>query len=577
MKVIDKGYDIKPPYEDSLLLARGVKERDLETFKNPLASTRKLQDPKYLDGVDMVETLLLGHLHEKILLVVDSDMDGFCSATIIYRYIKRLNDKAKIVPFLHSEKQHGLQDVVETIEGDDFGLVIVPDAGSNDDEFFAMFPWTDFLVIDHHEREIPLDDLPSNVLLINPHLSPDYDNKGLSGAAVTWQVCRYLDNSAGTDYADEMIDLAALSIVSDMMPLNNVENMLIVNKGIREINNPFFEALVAQQEYNLRGEVTPTGTAFYLAPVVNAVCRTGSQEDKYMIFMAMTEDRLMVPSKKRGESGVIVSVTTEAVRMGANAKKRQDGKAQAVADSSMERILEYSLDKNKILLVALPKDMDIPNGILGLTAQRISKQFGLPTLFGRIHNGTFKGSGRGVEASDFPPFKSYLLDTGLMTFAQGHENAFGFEMPIENMHLLEDRANEDFEGIEPIRVDSYDVAFSNDKTFEIKEFIEAVDQLRYLWGQQMPEPTIYVHDIYFTKSDVRVMGAKADTVSVVSNGIKYIFFKRTEDEVQQFLSDGVMCLSVVGRVTMNYFNGSYTPQIQPTTYEVKQTSTFFGF
>ena len=74
------------------------------------------------------------HVNKKDLvgIVMDSDMDGACSAAIIDMFCREVGMETKI--YFHSGKQHGLHDKVEEIIKDDLSLIIIPDAGTNDVE-----------------------------------------------------------------------------------------------------------------------------------------------------------------------------------------------------------------------------------------------------------------------------------------------------------------------------------------------------------------------------------------------------------------------------------------------------------
>ena len=50
---------------------------------------------------------------------------------------------------------------------------------------------------------------------------------------VVWKFCKYLDECFETDYADELIDLAACGIVADMMDMTIMENRYIVYQGLQ--------------------------------------------------------------------------------------------------------------------------------------------------------------------------------------------------------------------------------------------------------------------------------------------------------------------------------------------------------
>jgi single-stranded-DNA-specific exonuclease len=109
--------NFKEDYGRNLLLARGVK--DIEHFLKPDESC--IQSPFDLDymerGVELLHYALVDDA-PTFALVVDSDVDGFTSSSIIYQYIKLIRPDAFINYYLHEGKQHGLSDVVEKIIDD---------------------------------------------------------------------------------------------------------------------------------------------------------------------------------------------------------------------------------------------------------------------------------------------------------------------------------------------------------------------------------------------------------------------------------------------------------------------------
>ena len=146
---------IKKDFARNLLKERGVE--DIEKFMHP--TKELLQDWRDLENIEEACSLLLETIegNKRILLIVDSDTDGITSAAIIYHYIMALDKDASIDYLLHSKKQHGLEDHIETILESPvvYDLIIQPDSGSNDKEYHEQLPpETKVLVLDHHITDI---------------------------------------------------------------------------------------------------------------------------------------------------------------------------------------------------------------------------------------------------------------------------------------------------------------------------------------------------------------------------------------------------------------------------------------
>ena len=74
---------------------------------------------------------LFNHAKGSVGIVIDSDLDGACSAAIAYMLCIE-NGIEDIRIYSHAGKEHGLSDLASQIATDELDLLIVPDAGSND-------------------------------------------------------------------------------------------------------------------------------------------------------------------------------------------------------------------------------------------------------------------------------------------------------------------------------------------------------------------------------------------------------------------------------------------------------------
>lgn len=420
MQVILK-YDIGEPYDRELIKARGVKEEELFDFIRP--TSRLLQDPFDLENIKEGIALIKEKVGSRTLLLVDSDADGYCSSAILYQYLKKLYPEWKLEVAHHERKQHGLEGLENRYEMTDYDLILLPDAGTNDDEYIKKAPSTQFLVLDHHLREQEVEDFPNNLTIINNQISPNYKNKSLSGAGVTWQFCRAFDKIEGTDYAIDYIDLAAVSIIADIMDVKELENRYIISRGIKDLNNLFLCRLRDDAAFSLGdGPLTPIGAAFYMIPNINAMCRMGNMEEKERMWLGFVEPNTLVQSKKRGaKEGEMVPVVTEAVRESRNVKARQRRAQEKMAELCEKRIIEENLEKDKIMIITLDDTFDnMPSELNGLTATKISNEMNRPVLIGRENEvGELKGSIRGLPRVGIPSLKDFLLSSGFFNFVQG--------------------------------------------------------------------------------------------------------------------------------------------------------------
>lgn len=574
--------NFKDDYINNLLRARGV--TDLEAYFNP--------DVKYLQSPSAFKNMLLAaglygrvvNSNGRILIVVDSDCDGYTSAAIIYQYTKRMNPNCQVDYWLHEGKQHGLQDHIDRIldEEHQYDLIILPDSSSNDATYHNMLEKVNIpcLILDHHETDVKLSD---NAVVVNNQLSPNYVNKDLTGAGVVYQFCRYIDSINGTDWADDYMDLAAWGIVGDMGSMLSLENRYIVYTGldINHIKNDFLKCLLNKQGYSITGinfptweqivdKTNPISIAFYIVPMINAMIRVGSMEEKERLFIAFIDGGRMVPCNKRGAKGTMERVDIESARECTNAKNAQNRTKEKVVDMLESRIFKYDLLENKILLIELEEEDDFPAELNGLVATQLANKFKIPTLVGRRNSeGKLRGSIRGLNDSELKDFKKFLTDSGLFDFVQGHANAAGYAIDGSKIDALLNYANTSLATVN-FGENVHDVNFSRiGSDSDLSALITEIGSYSNIWGQNTGEPLIHISHIKVDPSNVRIMGANKDTVRIDYNGISYMKFRAGDliEELQNN-SDSIE-MEVVGRANLNEWGGRYTPQLFIDDYDIK--------
>lgn len=242
--------------------------------------------------------------------MVDCDADGFCSSALFVNYLWHyfpLWVEKNLDFFLHEGKVHGLADCYETFIEKRYNLVICPDSSSNDYEYHEALAKHNIkvIILDHHEAEkvSPC----KNTITINNQLS-DYPNKDFCGGGIVWQFCRFLnDKLFHDDYYLKFLDIVSLSLISDMMSLTAPETAYLVRKGLEENNlhNPFITYIREKNSYSIGPVSTPMGWAFYITPFVNAIVRSGTMEEKELVFNSFIEYKAFqeIPSTKRGCKG----------------------------------------------------------------------------------------------------------------------------------------------------------------------------------------------------------------------------------------------------------------------------------
>lgn len=398
---------------------------------------------------------------------------------------------------------------------------------------------------------------------------------------MTWQFCRYVDSIEGTNYADDYIDLAAVGQIGDMGSLLPIENRYIVYEGLKESNikNSFLKSILKKQAYVITGKenatwqeiafaTNATVIAFYITPLINALIRMGTMEEKKRLFLGIVDGSRLVPSGKRGEKGQLVRVDVESVRECINAKSRQK-KTQNLAVERMEyKIFKYDLLENKVLLITLDEEDNFPSELNGLIANQLCSKYKRPTIIGREDGfGMVKGSARAPGETELTDFKQFLLDSHLFSLAQGHARALGAHIPAENIDRFLKYSNEKLANVD-FGENCYDINFARFSSEEdISNLIFDIGNHKDLWGQGMAEPLIAIDAIPIEDYNVQVMGANQDTLKITYNGVSYLKF-HAEELIEDITSSNNRQLNIVGRANINEWCGEKTAQIFIDSYEI---------
>ena len=567
-----KNPEIKENFGENLLRARGV--QDIQEFCHPDESC--LQSWRDLENIERAVKAIELTINDvrPYALIADCDVDGATSSAIIYQYLKRLNPKKEIQYFIHSGKQHGFSDLMEQLEDKDWSIIIAPDSATNDGEYISRFSCP-VLCVDHHIKEENTI-IPSNMILVNNQTSPNYKNKDLCGAGVTWQLCRALDDFFIKDLAWEYIDLCALGIVADMMSMLEVENQYLVQTGFKNIKNKMFKTLLEKQDYSMGGKITPITVAFYIVPLINAMIRVGSMDEKERLYLSFVMPEVMVDCHKRGAKGTKERLCIESTRECVNAKSHQDKMKEQMVEKLEAKIFKKDLLSNQVLFIRLEDDDIFPAELNGLVAMSLASKYKHPTIVARLNDeGYIRGSIRAPGNTELKSFKDFLMGTGLFEYVMGHDSAAGASILDRNLPKFHEIANKELSKID-FGENYYDVDFvmrADDP--KIEEAIEELCAIEQVYGQQNEEPVMAITNLSVSQSDVKVIGKNLDTLRIEKNGITYVKF-RAKDLIRE-LKDfpGDMDITLVGKPNLNIWGGKTTPQIFITDLEIEDSRFAF--
>ena len=567
---------INPDYStiEQILTNRGIKREDvyhyLNTTDDDISSPLDLGEK----SLNAAAQSIIQHIFskDKTLVICDCDCDGFTSAALLINYLYDLFPtyvETGLKWFVHEDKQHGLEDVMDYINQKDFKLVICPDASSNDYEYHKQLKakGIDVIVLDHHLADATSED----AIVINNQLC-GYENKELSGVGVVYQFCRFIDSKMQSNFADNYLDLVALGLTGDMMSLTSIETKHLINKGFEpeNIKNPYIYEMWQKNHFKLGDHITSIDAAFYIVPMVNAVQRSGTIEEKELLFKSMLKYEAFaeIASTKRGCKGQTERLVDQAVRMSTNVKNRQTRAQDASMEYLENRIVkEHMMDRKVLLFTLEPGKVD--KNIAGLIANKISAKYQRPSCMLTKVGDVYQGSARGYEMSGVTNFKDICDNTGCVNWTAGHQNAFGVSINVDKIDEFLEKTDAALANMtsEPV----YYVDYIYNGADVNPQDILAISDLSNLWGKDLDEAMVAVKDIKISKDLVTVYRKTSNTLKItLPNKVSLMKFNATDEECEMLENQtgAYIQMEIVGKCHKNEWMGNVSPQIFIEDWEI---------
>lgn len=489
---------------ETVLANRGIE--DVHQMLNPNVSESHYS---LLNNVDKAVDTFIKHATQgsRILVIVDADVDGITSSALLCNYMREL--QLDPIIHLHSGKQHGITpDALKYIEEVNPQLIIIPDASSSEGATHEtlMSSGIDLIILDHHEVEGN-----SPAIIVNNQCSENFLNKDLSGVGIVYKFCQALDDKLGIKgFCNKFLDLVAVGNIGDVMDLRNLETRMLCSMGLKNIQNPFFKALFEKEELD---DPTILDVGFKIAPLMNAIIRVGTMEEKKMMFDCLSGEDYPVTYKPRGKAETQQSLADAVIRVGNNAKSRQRTATNKAMEYINKQIIENKLEENKILIIDVTDEIN--KGVTGLVANKVASTYKRPVmLIHKLSEGLCAGSARSYGVSNL---KDICSETGLFSLCAGHQESFGIEISPDNVDKVVSTFNEIFKDVE------YNLSYEVDYIFEAKDLnkqtVETIGEFRHLWGNGIDEPLFVIKNIKINSKDVRKIGF--NIVGFTKNDIFY--------------------------------------------------------
>ena len=407
-----------------LLVSRGIS--DYESARNFFRpSLDDLHDPFLMKDMEKaVERLedALGN-GEKIIVYGDYDVDGTTSVALVYSFLKDLGQIDYYIPDRYKEG-YGLSfQGIDYAEENDISLIITLDCGIRavDKVDYAKEKGVDIIICDHH---LPGGKLPMAAAILDPKQPHcDYPYKELSGCGVGFKLMQAFcqKNGEGFERALTNIDLVAISIASDIVPITG-ENRVLAAFGLEKINaSPSIGIRAMLGEAKMNQPLTISNVVFTIGPRINAAGRISSGKKAVELLISEDEDEAKTFSHQ------IARFNTE--------RKSLD---KSVTEQALELIETddfYIESKSTVVF-----QNDWHKGVVGIVASRIIERHYKPTIVLTESEGVATGSARSVSGFDVHAALTECEE--LLEQFGGHKYAAGMSLKLENVNAFRARFEE---------------------------------------------------------------------------------------------------------------------------------------
>ena len=550
-----KRFNISP------VTARIIRNRDItgedEINRYLYGTLADLYDPHLLKDMDRAVCILREKVGNgsRIRIVGDYDIDGICSAYLLYQGLRRCGAKADYQIPERIRDGYGINEsIIQRAYDDGIDTIITCDNGIAAMNQICMAKEMGMTVIitDHHE--VPFDENgkelpPPADAVVNPKQATcSYPFKGICGGVVASKLVQALYEAFGVPAGEweDMLEFAAIATVGDVMRLQD-ENRILVRQGLKKISETKslgLRKLVDACGLDIRN-LTAYHIGFVIGPCLNASGRL--QTAKLALELLLCQDEQKAASMA-DELRVLNEERKTMTRKGVEEAVRQ---------------AEEQYKEDSVLVIFLP---DCHESVAGIIAGRVREAWNRPTFVLTRGEGCVKGSGRSIEAYNM--YREMCGVQELFLKFGGHPMAAGFSIEEGHVEELRRRLNEQAD----LKPEDFIPKVWIDAAMPL-EYISSglVEELKLLepFGQGNEKPQFAQKGLQIRSA--RVLGKNRNAVKlslVTEKGLAMDGMLFTEgDRFLEELGEKKM-MDVVYYPDVNEYNGRRTLQIVIREYKL---------
>ncbi len=384
----------------------------------PLAS---LTDPDALVDVGAAADRLAAAVRQGEVITVygDYDADGVSATSILLRGLAALGGRTGFyIPSRFSEG-YGLNDAaLERIAAGGGRLVVCVDCGITavDEIARAAGRGQQVIVVDHH---LPPAVLPAALAVVDPKRAdapPAFSDYCAAGLA--FQLLRAVRGRLGRpDIPEELLDLAALGTIADVVPLVG-DNRILARWGLgRMTSRPTLGLAALIRAAELSGPISARHVGYSLGPRINAAGRLG--DASVAVRLLTTDDA--------------AEAETIAAQLDAENRRRQ-ALNEEILHEAVEQVESRRLADGPAIVLSAD---GWHAGVIGIVASHLVERYYRPVVMIAVEGPLGKGSGRSIAGLHLVETLTECAD--LLQRFGGHAMAAGLTIDAARITEFADR------------------------------------------------------------------------------------------------------------------------------------------
>jgi single-stranded-DNA-specific exonuclease len=401
----------------NLLVQRGITDyASAKAFFRPQLTD--LHDPFLMKDMDKAVERLEKALssNEKIMVYGDYDVDGTTAVALVYSFLKFLG--AQVSYFIPERYRDGYGISLRGIDlahSQGATLIIALDCGIKAVEkvAYATQKGVNFIICDHH---LPGSEVPAATAVLDPQrVDCSYPYRELSGCGVGFKFMQAYcqKNNVPFDKLASLLDLVAVSIASDIVPLTG-ENRVLAHHGLLQINNNPGKGLssIIKRSGLHEHRIAIDDIVFRLGPRINAAGRMESGTTAVDLLTAESDEAAdefsaIINDQNNDRKYIDRSITLEAIEL-------------------IKQDTEYKNKKTTVLY-----NPGWHKGVVGIVASRLIETYYRPTIVLTESNGFVTGSARSIPGFDL--YQAIESCADLLENFGGHMYAAGLTIKADKV------------------------------------------------------------------------------------------------------------------------------------------------